>query len=275
MPINLFEMLLWTFRRNENDVINLYDSLSPMMQLSTSGDMLNFGFWDNSTNTPIEAQNNLCNFTGKMANRYEAKSLIDVGSGILGPAKRWNLDYPDLEIFAVNINYNQLRDSNTSSIEKLNSTSRFLPFSNNSVDRIIALESAQHFKPLADFLLESKRILKHDGILVIAIPIIGHNVSRFTKLGILSFTWSSEHYTMERITSEINKSGLSILETEKIGINVYAPLAKYYFNNRKELQEKIKSKYSSTTEKILFKSLKKMMDSSETGLIDYVIFKCT
>ena len=80
---------------------------------------------------------------------------------------------------------------------------------------------------------------------------------------------------MERITSEINKSGLSILETEKIGINVYAPLAKYYFNNRKELQEKIKSKYSSTTEKILFKSLKKMMDSSETGLIDYVIFKCT
>ena len=80
---------------------------------------------------------------------------------------------------------------------------------------------------------------------------------------------------MERITSEINKSGLSILETEKIGINVYTPLAKYYFNNRKELQEKIKSKYSSTTEKILFKSLKKMMDSSETGLIDYVIFKCT
>ena len=79
---------------------------------------------------------------------------------------------------------------------------------------------------------------------------------------------------MERITSEINKSGLSILETEKIGINVYAPLAKYYFNNRKELQGKIKSKYSSTTEKILFKSLKKMAKSSKEGLIDYALVKC-
>ena len=86
MPINLFEMLLWTFRRNENDVVNLYNSLSPIMQLSTGGDMLNFGHWDNSTNTPIEAQNNLCEFTGKMANLPTAKSLVDVGSGILGPA---------------------------------------------------------------------------------------------------------------------------------------------------------------------------------------------
>ena len=111
MPINFFEMLLWTFRRNENDVVNLYDSLSPIMQLSTGSDMLNFGFWDKSTSTPIEAQNNLCDFAGKFASLSEAKSLIDVGSGVLGPAKKWHVDYPNLEIFAVNINYNQLRSS--------------------------------------------------------------------------------------------------------------------------------------------------------------------
>ena len=63
MPINFFEMLLWTFRRNENDVVNLYDSLSPIMQLSTGSDMLNFGFWDKSTSTPIEAQNNPVSYT--------------------------------------------------------------------------------------------------------------------------------------------------------------------------------------------------------------------
>ena len=60
MPINFVEMLLWTFRRNENDIVNLYDSLSPIMQLSSGGDMLNFGFWDELTKTPIDAQNNLC-----------------------------------------------------------------------------------------------------------------------------------------------------------------------------------------------------------------------
>ena len=274
MPINFFEMLLWTFRRNENDVVNLYDSLSPIMQLSTGSDMLNFGFWDKSTSTPIEAQNNLCDFAGKFASLSEAKSLIDVGSGVLGPAKKWHVDYPNLEIFAVNINYNQLRASDSETIEKLNSTSRFMPFSSKSVERIIALESAQHFKPLDDFLLESKRILNSNGILLIAIPTVSEGVSTMNDLGILSFTWSSEHYTIESINSKINHAGFSIIESQKIGSNVYIPLANYYFEHRKELQEKIKTKYSSTTEKILFKSLKKMAHSSKTNLIDYALIKC-
>jgi len=244
------------------------------MQLSTGGDMLNFGRWDNSTNTPIEAQNNLCEFTGKMANLPTAKSLVDVGSGILGPAKKWNSDYPNLEIFAININYNQLKNTNTDFIEKLNATSRFLPLADKSVDRIIALESAQHFKPLDDFLLESKRILNSNGILLIAIPTVSKGVSTMNDLGILSFTWSSEHYTIESITSKIHDAGFSIIESQKIGSNVYIPLANYYFEHRKELQEKIKTKYSSTTEKILFKSLKKMAHSSKTNLIDYALIKC-
>ena len=274
MPINFFEMLLWKFRRSENDVVNLYDSLSPIMQLSTGGEMLNFGYWIKLTSTPVEAQNNLCDFTGKFANLSDAKSLIDVGSGILGPAKKWHVDYPNLEIFAVNINYNQLKTSDSGSIEKLNSTSRLMPFNNKSVDRIIALESAQHFKPFEDFLLESKRILKDNGILLLAIPIMSKNISTLNDLGILSFTWSSEHYTMELITSKIQDSGFTIVESQKIGSHVYAPLANYYIDHRKELQEKIKTKYSSATEKILYRSLKKMHDSSESGLIDYAIIKC-
>ncbi|MDP6857420.1 MAG: methyltransferase domain-containing protein [Candidatus Nitrosopelagicus sp.] len=274
MQINLFEMLLWTFRRNENDVVNLYDSLSPIMQLSTDGDMLNFGYWDNSTDKPIEAQKNLCEFTGKFANLSNAKSLIDVGGGILGPARKWQSDYPGLEIFSININYNQLKKSDTDFIQKINSTSRFLPFTDSSVDRIIALESAQHFKPLEDFFLESKRILKDDGDLVIAMPVVSKNASVITDLGILSFTWSSEHYTIESITSKIISAGFSIIQSEKIGDSVYTPLAQYYFDHRKELQERIRTKYSSTTEKILFKSLEKMSHASKNNLIDYIILKC-
>jgi len=274
MPINLFEMLLWTFRRNENDVVNLYDSLSPIMQLSTDGDMLNFGYWDNSTDKPVEAQKNLCDLTGKLANLSNAKSLVDVGSGILGPARKWQSDYPGLEISSININYNQLKNSHIDFIQKINATSRFLPFTDSSADRIIALESAQHFKPLEDFLLESKRILKDDGNLVIAIPVVSKNTSVISDLGILSFTWSSEHYTIESITSKINNAGFSITQSQKIGHNVYTPLAQYYFANRKKLRERIRTKYSSTTEKILYKSLEKMSRASENNLIDYLVLKC-
>ena len=274
MPINIFEMLLWTFRRNENDVVNLYDSLSPIMQLSTDGNMLNFGYWDDFADEPVEAQKNLCEFTSKLANLSNAKSLIDVGSGMLGPARKWQSDYPDLEISSININYNQLKNSDTDSIQKINSTSRFLPFTDSAVDRIIALESAQHFKPLEDFLLESKRILNDDGNLVVAIPVVSKNASVISDLGILSFTWSSEHYTIESITSKIISAGFSITQSQKIGHNVYIPLAQYYFTNRKKLQERIKTKYSSTTEKILFRSLEKMSHASENNLIDYLIVKC-
>jgi cyclopropane fatty-acyl-phospholipid synthase-like methyltransferase len=203
-----------------------------------------------------------------------AKSLIDVGGGILGPARKWQSDYPGLEIFSININYNQLKKSDTDFIQKINSTSRFLPFTDSSVDRIIALESAQHFKPLEDFFLESKRILKDDGDLVIAMPVVSKNASVITDLGILSFTWSSEHYTIESITSKIISAGFSIIQSEKIGDSVYTPLAQYYFDHRKELQERIRTKYSSTTEKILFKSLEKMSHASKNNLIDYIILKC-
>ena len=79
---------------------------------------------------------------------------------------------------------------------------------------------------------------------------------------------------MEILTSKIQASGFSIVASQKIGSDVYVPLANYYFDHRKELQEKIKTKYSSATEKILYRSLKKMLDSSERGLIDYVFLKC-
>ena len=150
-----------------------------------------------------------------------------------------------------------------------------MPFVTNSVDRIIALESAQHFKPLEDFLLESKRILDQDGIFVIAIPTVSKGISSIRDLGILTFTWSSEHYTSELISSKIIESGFSILDLQHIGHNVYIPLANYYLKHRKYLQDKIKTKYSSSTEKILFESLKKMKHASESNLIDYILLKCT
>ena len=48
----------------------------------------------------------------------------------------------------------------------INSTSTSIPIRNESVDRIAAFESAQHFKPIAQFIRESKRILKNSDTLL-------------------------------------------------------------------------------------------------------------
>ena len=276
VSINPIQVLLWTFRRNEHDVVNLYNSLSPVMQLATGGNMLNFGFWDQSTRDPIEAQHKLCTIVGNLAELDSAKTLIDVGSGFSAPAIHWKSIYDLLNITCVNINFGQLRTpSINNGVSFVNSTSATLPLANNCADRVIALESAQHFKPLTSFIRESRRVLNKDGILVMAIPVTTEeSLASFMKLGILSFTWSSEHYTLDNIKSEIRRGGFHISELQMIGKNVYEPLTDYYIQNRDSLRRKILKEYPSYLENILFKSLLKMKDASQKGIIDYVLIKC-
>lgn len=274
ITINPIDVVLWTLRRNEKDVISLYSALSPIMQIATGGNMLNFGYWDDAHSDPLSAQENLCSKFASMAELETAKNVIDVGSGLSAPAIFWRDNFQNLSISCVNTNYPQLSYSrNQQNIEFFNSSSTKLPFSKNSVDRVLALESAQHFKPLSEFISESKRILIDSGLLVLAIPVI-MNASSLKKLGILKFTWSSEHYSLEYIRNLIQLNGFTISTEKLIGLSVYVPLANYYLENRNKLRNSILKKYPSYVEKILFKSIQKMKKASEEKIIDYVLLKC-
>lgn len=274
VTINPLDVILWTLRRNEKDVVNLYDSLSPVMQIATGGSMLNFGYWKENTSEPINAQKNLCEIFGEIAELEKAESALDVGSGLSAPALFWRDQYQKLKLFCININYNQLQFSGPQrNLEFFNSTSTALPFSNNSVDRVLALESSQHFKPFENFISESKRILKKSGLLVLALPVVLSETS-IRNLGILKFTWSSEHYNLNVVKDLISSCGFTITDEKLIGKHVYDPLANYYVSNRAKLQHSIREKYPDFVEKILNKSILKMKKASEDKIIDYVILKC-
>jgi SAM-dependent methyltransferase len=274
----------------------------------TGGYMLNFGYWDHKTTHPLQAQNELTTITGKFASLYNAEILVDIGSGYSVPAFHWYSQYDYLKIICININFKQLHTaisffrnyknnisttntdnkrslkaskndiSNSYKISYINSTSTIMPLKSDSVDRIIAFESAQHFKPLIQFVKESYRILKHHGFLVIAMPVIldGLNPSSlklFVKLGILSITWASEHYNLKYVDSLLKNHGFNVTETKLIGSNVYKPLARYYIEHREDLKEKVKREHSGFLEKILYRSLLKMEEVSDNGIIDYVLLK--
>ena len=272
-------MVLWTFRRNENDVVNLYNTLSPVMQLATGGNMLNFGYWYKDDISPVDAQNRLCNTIGQLTELDSARSLLDVGSGLSSPSIGWSKLYPNASILCLNINYNQLQlakktlNKNTSSsmIQVINSTVTKFPLSSNSMERIIALESAQHFKPFSNFISESYRVLKNNGILTYAIPVTTKKSN--IKLGILSLTWSAEHYSKDFVISKTCKK-FKIVKKIEIGSNVFEPLANYYIKNRYTLRKNILTKYPSYVENVLFKSLLKMKKASHDKLIGYLLIKC-
>jgi len=204
VKIYAIEALLWTFRRNEKDVVNLYDALSDVMRLATGGEMLNFGYWTEKITEPIQAQTELCKVFANLSELNTAKSAVDIGSGLSAPSIYWKSQFNSLDITCLNINFNQLKQSSeiirqgSSEIHLLNATSTVLPFPNDSFDRVLVLESAQHMKPLGNFLSESKRILKKDGILTLAIPVVTkEKINPIVNLGLLAMTWSSEHYSID------------------------------------------------------------------------------
>ena len=241
------------------------------MHHSTGGHMLNFGLWNEKITDPLSAQENMCKYVEKLSEFSSSTFLADIGSGLSAPAKLWKSNNPHLNIFCINTNFNQLSFDNTVAINKINSTATSLPIANNSFDRVIALESAQHFKPLEQFFKESARILKDSGILTLAIPVTVNDSAK--NLGILNFTWSSEHYGYDYV-KKLASSYFEIIFEEFVGELVYLPLANYYIQNRLNIAKKIKTSYSSIVEPILYKSILKMQDASKQRIIDYLILKC-
>jgi cyclopropane fatty-acyl-phospholipid synthase-like methyltransferase len=179
-------------------------------------------------------------------------------------------------------------DDDASDIALLNGTAKILPFKEESMDRVISLESAQHFKPLIQFIEESRRILKPDGLLVIAIPVTTMTKSSLSKicdlvrLGILSLTWASEHYELESVKLLLSRSGFEIVDIQHIGSHVYERLAAYYIHNRTIIKNIILKEKTTTyyqdilyevIERVVYASALKMKEAFQKEIIDYVLIK--
>jgi len=340
--LKTLQSLLWIIRHNEIDTINLYNSITPFVQVATgvNSNMLNFGYWSQNKKAldmnPLHAQRELSTLIGKFGDFQSSHRVLDIGSGFSAPATQWKSIYNFLDIICVNINSQQLSTAAKTLVPSITTTAMFhtintdidgsviststanvkgrpiatsamcgdilslvnatattLPFADGCVDRIVALESAQHFKPLQNFFKESARILKPKGLLIIAIPVImgspgskinkGSFIQQFRKLGILYFSWASERYTLDNVNSSLRSEGLAIKNIQHIGNNVYEPLADYYILNRKLLKKTINDSLSSRTqiiafkiiEYIIYRSALKMKSLSQKGIIDYILIKCT
>src|SRR6476659_5542083 len=237
-------IILSILRRNEHDIVNVYDTFSNLMRIATGGKLLNFGYWTKDIINPLQAQIQLTKLFGTYGSFDTAQTLLDVGSGFSIPALHWIHSYSDLKIYCLNISLKQLKSANSdigkiqhskddkinllptrdidNRIFHINSTSTSMPIRNESVDRIAAFESAQHFKPIAQFIHESKRILKNSGQLVIAMPVITNNsdlipFSKSYNLGILAVTWASEHYSVSLLESLLRKDDFELSNVEYIG----------------------------------------------------------
>ena len=326
---NAINTLLSLLRRDERAVVNVYQAFMSYARILSRTNMINFGFWTQETTSIKQAQEALCTLTGNMAELDTAKNVLDIGSGLSGPAEQWNLEYSFTNnLICIDVNYQALKMSrainskyaydkqvlrepsaktevtnkqyitnhNGVMLSRVNATATCLPIGDSSTDRIIALESAQHFRSFLEFIRESQRVLKKTGLIVLAIPVITspkpngmsrikvlNSLRNLRVLGILSLTWASEHYELERIMSVISQEHFVIKDIFSIGKSVYIPLTDFYIKDRKEFRRIVLGKESSflkkitldIVERIVYRSALKMKQLSLSGNIDYVLIKAT
>lgn len=276
---SLQDLLLWTFRRSERDVVRMYDYLSDMMRLAAGGSMLNFGCGAppgaGGRYTPAGAQGDLCAEFAGLARLGPGQVVVDVGSGYGSPAAAWCDAHRPLRIVCVNTNLGQLRGSERRpEAGRANASAAFLPLRDGSADRVLAFESAQHFRPLSAFAGEARRVLRPGGIMALALPVMARGGAAETaRLGLLALTWSSEHYSADAVLSAVG-DGFAVLERRMIGPRVYGPLADYYAANRAAMRERILQRYPGYVEGILHRSLARMKAVSDGGVIDYMMVAC-
>lgn len=302
------KLFLWIFRQTERDIINLYNSLTPYVRTAINDSdnyMLNFGYWGKNSDDPVYAQHQLSALFGKFAKFDTVRMIADVGSGFSAPAVQWRSEYPHLRIMCIDINYQELNVARKAAIPPLlppdrislvNASSAMLPLGKEKIDMIVAFESAQHFKSIDNFLSMSRFVLKPSGLLVLAIPVVDlHTLEKkedekennmkkvrlMRKLGILYFSWASQHYDINTISGSLIKNGYRIEEFQRIGHNVYEPLAEYYFRNRENIRCRLNQLLTSYKQRMLFeiveymvyRSALKMKDLSIKGLLDYVLVR--
>lgn len=270
--INPLDVLLWTFRRSPADVVRLYDTLSGVMRLATGGNSLNFGLWSDKCADPISAQTQMAEYFSGMAALPEARVAADVGSGLSGPASVWRQQSPGTRLVCIDINRRSLGAAGADA-DLVNGSSTQLPLADGTVDRVLALESAQHFQPLERFAAESARVLTPGGIMCMAVPVAGTNYHP-AKLGSLLLTWSSEHHSIELVKKSVKSAGFTIAFEDMVGDKVYEPLARYYLKNQKDLRARIVSEYPRYVESLLHRSVLDMWKASERKIIDYLMIKC-
>jgi ubiquinone/menaquinone biosynthesis C-methylase UbiE len=274
--------------------------------------MLNFGYWVKNSNDPVNAQHELSAIFGKFAKFDTVEMIADVGSGFSAPAVQWRSEYPHLRILCVDINYMELSTArkllifprlpnsspaSSDRISLINASSAMLPFGKDKLDMIVAFESAQHFQSIDNFLEVSRSILKPGGLIVIAIPVIdlkplekgeeNQNISivkklkLVKKLGILYFSWASQHYDIDTISRSITNHDYQIEEFQRIGHQVYEPLAEYYVRNRENIRRRLiqslttykQRLYLEFVEYMVYRSALKMKDLSRNEMLDYVLIR--
>jgi erythromycin 3''-O-methyltransferase len=158
-------------RAYEERIRQFYDIVSRRPLLTKSTQYMNMGYWKNDPQSLDDACEAMARFMGDFGQFCGDDTILDAGCGFGDQDLYWATHHAPRAIAAVNISEVQL-ESARRRIAALGLRDRItthlasatnLPFADGSFDKVVSIESAQHFGTREDFFREAHRVLRPGG----------------------------------------------------------------------------------------------------------------
>lgn len=221
------------FRYGRNPAATVYDSIGPDFFLAIAPRWLNLGLWEGA-GTEEEAPRAVRRLVERLAEELpRGGTVLDVGNG-LGVQDPVIAEVADPRwLVAMNITESQLRAGreyvSSAGAWPLVADAVRIPLAERSVDGVISVEAAFHFRSRRRFFAEAHRVLRPGGILSISdIPVLrqAHGVREHVAGLIQLRVWglhAASVATEGEISSACAAAGFAEIRTELVGERVIDP----------------------------------------------------
>jgi ubiquinone/menaquinone biosynthesis C-methylase UbiE len=237
--------------RHGLDASGIYDLLSTGSP-TEHGLYLNLGYWRDAS-TIDEASDALATLAAESGQMGARDTVLDCGFGFGDQDILWAQTLQPKRIIGLNITESQVAIARRriaeaglqEQVDLRHGSATEMPIAANSVDLVVALESAFHFRTRERFFREAWRVLRPGGRLVTAdivpMPAVRQRSARLKQRvswGLVASKFAipdQNVYTLPGYRSLLERCGFQAIAVESIRDQVYAPLHRYLVRHPERL----------------------------------------